>query len=70
MPELPDILAYLAALGPRVAGKRLDSVRLGSPFLLRSIAPPLKDAEGRAVVGVERITPTAASRSAGSSRAR
>ncbi len=55
MPELPDILAYLAALGPRVVGKRLESVRLGSPFLLRSIAPPLKDAERRTVVGLERI---------------
>jgi formamidopyrimidine-DNA glycosylase len=55
MPELPDILAYLAALEPRVVGKRLASVRLGSPFLLRSIAPPLKDAEGRVVVGLARI---------------
>ena len=55
MPELPDILAYLAALEPRVVGKRLVAVRLGSPFLLRSIAPPLKQAEGRAVVGLDRI---------------
>ena len=55
MPELPDILAYLAALTPRIAGKRLEAVRLGNPFLLRSIAPPLSEAEGRTVVGVERI---------------
>ena len=55
MPELPDILAYLAALEPRVVGKRLVAVRLGSPFLLRSIAPPLKEAEGRTVVGLARI---------------
>ncbi len=55
MPELPDILAYLAALEPRVVGKRLEAVRLGSPFLLRSITPPLKEAEGRAVVGLARI---------------
>ena len=55
MPELPDILAYLAALEPRVVGKRLASVRLGSPFLLRSIAPPLTEADGRAVVGLARI---------------
>jgi formamidopyrimidine-DNA glycosylase len=55
MPELPDILAYLAALEPRVVGKRLDAVRLGSPFLLRSITPPLKEAEGRAVRGLARI---------------
>jgi formamidopyrimidine-DNA glycosylase len=55
MPELPDILGYLAALEPRVVGKRLQSVRLGSPFLLRSVAPPVSAAEGRTVVGVRRI---------------
>ncbi len=55
MPELPDILSYLAALEPRVVGKRLDSVRLGSPFLLRSVAPPVSAAEGKAVVGLRRI---------------
>ena len=55
MPELPDILAYLTALEPRVVGKTLESVRLGSPFLLRSVSPPLSAAEGRRVVGLERI---------------
>jgi formamidopyrimidine-DNA glycosylase len=55
MPELPDILSYLAALEPRVVGKRLESVRLGSPFLLRSVAPPVTAVEGRTVVGLRRI---------------
>jgi len=55
MPELPDILGYLAALEPRVVGKRLESVRLGSPFLLRSVSPPLSAAEGRSVIGLRRI---------------
>ncbi|MFY9550272.1 MAG: DNA-formamidopyrimidine glycosylase family protein [Thermoanaerobaculia bacterium] len=55
MPELPDILAYLAALEPRVVGKRLASVRLASPFLLRSISPPLEELEGRRVVGLSRM---------------
>jgi formamidopyrimidine-DNA glycosylase len=55
MPELPDILAYLAALAPRVVGKRLSGVRLASPFLLRSITPPLTEANGRTVVGLRRI---------------
>jgi len=55
VPELPDILAYLTALEPRVVGRKLESVRLGSPFLLRSVAPPLSAAEGRRVVGLERI---------------
>jgi formamidopyrimidine-DNA glycosylase len=55
VPELPDVLAYLAALEPRVAGRRLESVRLGSPFLLRSVSPPLREAEGRRVAGLSRI---------------
>jgi formamidopyrimidine-DNA glycosylase len=55
VPELPDILAYLTALAPRVQGRRLESIRLGSPFLLRSVAPPLKEAEGRRVVGLSRL---------------
>jgi formamidopyrimidine-DNA glycosylase len=55
VPELPDILGYLTALEPRVVGKRLESVRLASPFLLRSVAPPLKTAEGRTVVALRRI---------------
>jgi formamidopyrimidine-DNA glycosylase len=55
VPELPDILAYLTALEPRVVGRKLESVRLGSPFLLRTVAPPLAAAEGRRVVGLERI---------------
>lgn len=55
MPELPDILAYLAALETRVAGRRLESVRLGNPFLLRSVAPPVKSAEGRRVLALRRV---------------
>ena len=41
MPELPDIETYLAALRPRVVGEQLERVRLVTPFLLRSIDPPL-----------------------------
>ncbi len=55
MPELPDVLAYLAALEPRVVGRRLESVRLGSPFLLRSVEPPLSEAEGKRILGLGRI---------------
>ena len=55
VPELPDIAAYLEALRARVVGRRLEAVRLGSPFLLRSTAPPLSEAAGKTVVGVERI---------------
>ncbi len=55
MPELPDILLYLHALRPRVVGRRVDAVRLASPFLLRSIAPPLAAVEGRTIVDLHRI---------------
>jgi formamidopyrimidine-DNA glycosylase len=55
VPELPDIECYLRALAPRVVGEPLERVRLKSPFLLRSVTPPLAAAEGRAVVGLRRL---------------
>ena len=55
MPELPDILLYLHALRPRVVGQRVSGVRLVSPFLLRSIDPPLASAEGRLVTDLHRL---------------
>src|SRR5512141_1786562 len=55
MPELPDISAYIAALTPRVVGRTLESVRIGSPFLVRSFEPPVKAAEGKRVVGLRRL---------------
>jgi formamidopyrimidine-DNA glycosylase len=55
MPELPDIAAYLAALEPRIGGRKLLAVRLASPFLLRTIKPPLAEAHGHAVAGFRRV---------------
>jgi formamidopyrimidine-DNA glycosylase len=55
MPELPDILLYLHALAPRILGQRLDRVRLETPFLLRSVDPPLGTIEGHTVIGLDRI---------------
>ncbi len=55
MPELPDIDVYVDVLRRKVAGSKLCEVRLGSPFLLRSVSPPLADAEGRQVLGVRRV---------------
>ena len=55
MPELPDILLYLHALTPRVVGHRVERVRLASPFLLRSISPPLSELEGKTVVALHRL---------------
>jgi formamidopyrimidine-DNA glycosylase len=55
MPELPDIAAYIRALERRIVGQPLDRVRLGSPFLLRTVEPPLASAEGRVVKSVRRV---------------
>ena len=55
MPELPDILLYLHALRPRVVGQRVTKVRLFSPFLLRSIDPPLTSVEGRLITDLHRL---------------
>jgi formamidopyrimidine-DNA glycosylase len=55
MPELPDITAYLTALKPRVVGKTLESVRVASPFLLRTVEPPVTSAHGRSVRELRRI---------------
>ena len=55
MPELPDIEVYLHALRPRIVGRTLKDVRLASPFLVRSVAPPPQTAVGRTVVELRRL---------------
>jgi formamidopyrimidine-DNA glycosylase len=55
VPELPDILLYLHALRPRIVGRRVTRVRLASPFLLRSIEPPLASIDGRIIVDLHRL---------------
>jgi len=55
MPELPDIELYLGALERRVVGRRLERVRLFSPFLLRSYEVPLSETHGREVLGLRRL---------------
>ena len=55
MPELPDIAAYISALESRIIGQALQRIRLASPFLLRSVQPPLASVEGRTVKELRRI---------------
>jgi formamidopyrimidine-DNA glycosylase len=55
MPELPDILAYLEALDSRIVGRRLENIQLISPFLLRSVDPPIDAVNGKRVSGLRRI---------------
>lgn len=55
MPELPDIELYLSALRPRILGRRLERIRLASPFLVRSVDPPIDCASGKSVVSLRRL---------------
>ena len=55
MPELPDITIYLEALEQRVLGQRLERVRIGSPFVLRTAVPPIQFVVGRKVETLRRI---------------
>lgn len=55
MPELPDIAAYISALEPRIVGQPLHRIRFASPFLLRTVQPPIQNLEGRTVQELRRI---------------
>jgi len=55
MPELPDIVVYIEALEKRILRKRLERVRMASPFLLRTTNPPLSSVEGQTVASLRRI---------------
>src|ERR1700740_2187162 len=55
MPELPDITVYIEALGRRILGARLERVRILSPFLLRTVEPPVASVEGKKVVELRRM---------------
>ena len=55
MPDLPDLAVDIHALTAAIAGRRLIDVRLRSPFVLRSVDPPLESIRGRAVQGIFRI---------------
>jgi formamidopyrimidine-DNA glycosylase len=55
VPELPDITVYVEALNRRVSGATLEDVRLRSPFLLRSVDPPISAVKGKIVSDVRRL---------------
>lgn len=55
MPELPDITVYIEHLERRLAGRVLQKIALASPFVLRTVEPPLDDAAGRRVTGLRRL---------------
>jgi len=55
MPELPDIAAYVTALESRIVGEPIEHIRLASPFLLRTVDPPLASVEHKKVRELRRI---------------
>ncbi len=55
MPELPDITVYIEALTPRVIGQPLERLRIGNPFIVRTIEPSPADIGGRRVTELRRL---------------
>jgi len=55
MLELPDITVYIEALEQRILGEKLERVRIVSPFLLRTVTPPLDRALAKRVVALRRV---------------
>jgi Formamidopyrimidine-DNA glycosylase len=55
MPELPDVTVYVETIASHVQGRKLEKIRIGSPFIVRSVDPPIYEAEGKIVRHVRRI---------------
>ncbi len=55
MPELPDVAVYVEALRSRIVGRTLRRARVLSPFVLRTVDPPIESAEGGTATGVNRL---------------
>lgn len=55
MPELPDVVAYIHALEPRIVGQVVERIRLNSPFVLRTVQPGIAEIEGHRVLELRRV---------------
>jgi formamidopyrimidine-DNA glycosylase len=55
MPELPDVTVYIEALGERVLNQPIQRIRIGSPFVVRTFDPPIKEIAGKKVLGFRRM---------------
>ena len=55
MPELPDVVVYVERLADYTVGHVLQRVRLRSPYVLRTVDPPIFDVEGTRVESVKRL---------------
>ena len=55
MPELPDVTVYIEALNERVLGQTVQQIRIGSPFVVRSFEPPIREVEGKKILAFRRV---------------
>lgn len=55
MPELPDLTVYIETIAAKTVGDTLERVRVASPFLVRTVDPPLSTAFGKRVLGLRRV---------------
>jgi formamidopyrimidine-DNA glycosylase len=55
MPELPDLSVYIETIGAKTIGEPLEHIRLASPFLVRTVDPPVRALEGKRVLGLRRV---------------
>jgi len=55
VPELPDVTVYVELIAAKTAGRKIERARIASPFVVRSVDPPIRDVEGKTVREVRRI---------------
>jgi formamidopyrimidine-DNA glycosylase len=55
MPELPDVTVYIEALGERVLNQPIQRIRIGSPFVVRTFDPPIKEIECKKILALRRM---------------
>lgn len=55
MPELPDVELYVETLSARVIDQPIEAIRLLSPFILRSVEPPIQEFVGHSIRSIRRL---------------
>ena len=55
MPELPDIYAYVECLNRYLRSRMLQRIRTRSPFVVRSVTPPIRAIENMRICKVSTL---------------
>ena len=55
VPELPDVVVYAEALTSTIVGRTLERLNIQSPFVLRSVIPPIQSIVALDVRGIRRV---------------